>query len=79
VDLAAAALAGQAAPAREERKIVTVLFADLVGFTARAETMDPEDVRALLVPYHARLRDELMRFGGTVEKFGFPRGDRRFR
>ncbi len=53
----------------EERKVVTVLFADLVGFTSRAEQMDPEEVRALLRPYHARLRDELERFGGTVEKF----------
>jgi class 3 adenylate cyclase/tetratricopeptide (TPR) repeat protein len=57
------------AVAREERKVVTVLFADLVGFTSRAEKMDPEDVRALLAPYHARLREELERFGGTVEKF----------
>jgi class 3 adenylate cyclase len=57
------------APAREERKVVTVLFADLVGFTSRAEQMDPEDVRALLAPYHQRLRTELERFGGTVEKF----------
>ena len=48
---------------------MTVLFADLVGFTDRAERMDPEDVRALLGPYHARLRDELERRGGTVEKF----------
>jgi class 3 adenylate cyclase/predicted ATPase len=54
---------------REERKVVTVLFADLVGFTSRAEQMDPEDVRALLAPYHRRLRSELERFGGTVEKF----------
>src|SRR5919201_1545437 len=54
---------------REERKVVTVLFADLVGFTSRAETLDPEDVRALLTPYHQRLRSELERFGGTVEKF----------
>jgi class 3 adenylate cyclase/tetratricopeptide (TPR) repeat protein len=53
----------------EERKIVTVLFADLVGFTSRAEKMDPEEVRSLLRPYHARLREELERFGGTVEKF----------
>jgi class 3 adenylate cyclase len=53
----------------EERKVVTVLFADLVGFTARAELMDPEDVRAVLAPYHVRLRCELERFGGTVEKF----------
>jgi len=48
---------------------VTVLFADLVGFTARAEQLDPEDVRGLLAPYHAHLREELERFGGTVEKF----------
>src|ERR687895_1225912 len=58
-----------AAPAREERKVLTVLFADLVGFTSRAEEMDPEDVRALLGPYWERLREELERFGGTVEKF----------
>src|SRR5436190_16393300 len=58
-----------AAPALEERKVVTVLFADLVGFTSRAEQLDPEDVRALLAPYHQRLRSELERFGGTVEKF----------
>ncbi|HJR93798.1 MAG TPA: AAA family ATPase [Gaiellaceae bacterium] len=55
--------------AREERKVVTCLFCDLVGFTSRAERMDPEDVRGLLQPYHARLRSELERFGGTVEKF----------
>ena len=48
---------------------MTVLFADLVGFTFRAEQMDPEDVRALLSPFYARLRTELERFGGTVEKF----------
>src|SRR5207249_3332325 len=54
---------------RRERKVVTVLFADLVGFTARAEQLDPEDVEAILRPYHERLRAELERFGGTVEKF----------
>src|SRR5437868_9546373 len=54
---------------RKERKIVTVVFADLVGFTSRAETLDPEDVEAILGPYHERLRDELERHGGTVEKF----------
>jgi class 3 adenylate cyclase/tetratricopeptide (TPR) repeat protein len=54
---------------REERKIVSVLFADLVGFTSRAERLDPEDVRATLSPYYARLRGELERHGGTVEKF----------
>jgi class 3 adenylate cyclase/tetratricopeptide (TPR) repeat protein len=65
----AAPLAGAAPTRREERKVVSVLFADLVGFTARAEQLDPEDVRALLAPYHDRLRVELERFGGTVEKF----------
>ena len=58
-----------AVAAREERKVVTVLFADLVGFTSRSERLDPEDVRALLSPYYTRLRTELERFGGTVEKF----------
>ena len=57
-----------AAP-RRERKVVTVVFCDLVGFTSRAESMDPEDVEALLRPYHARVRAELERHGGTVEKF----------
>src|SRR5262245_59127880 len=56
-------------PAREERKVVTVLFTDLVGFTGRAERLDPEDVRATLSPYYARLRNEIERHGGTVEKF----------
>src|SRR5947199_6561071 len=62
-------LAVAASTQREERKVVTVLFCDLVGFTARAEQLDPEDVRAVLGPYHARVRDELARHGGTVEKF----------
>jgi class 3 adenylate cyclase/tetratricopeptide (TPR) repeat protein len=54
---------------RRERKVVTVVFCDLVGFTSRAESMDPEDVEALLRPYHERVRSELERYGGTVEKF----------
>jgi class 3 adenylate cyclase/tetratricopeptide (TPR) repeat protein len=62
-------LDGEARPLREERKVVTVLFADLVGFTARAERMDPEDVQRLLQPYHAHLRSVLERHGGTVAKF----------
>src|SRR6266540_735225 len=53
---------------REERKVVTVLFCDLAGFT-RVERLDPEDVSALLSRYQLRLRAELERFGGTVEKF----------
>ncbi len=54
---------------QEERKVVTVLFCDLVGFTAASEDSDPEDVRARIRPYHALLRQELERYGGTVEKF----------
>jgi len=54
---------------REERKIVTAVFVDLVGSTARAERLDPEDVRAVLRRYHETLRRELERYGGTVEKF----------
>ncbi len=62
-----AALTGEAP--REERKVVTVLFCDLVGSTARAERLDPEDVRALLSSFLERVRGDLERFGGTVEKF----------
>jgi class 3 adenylate cyclase/tetratricopeptide (TPR) repeat protein len=64
-----AALAPSAAPPREERKVVTILFTDLVGSTARAEGLDPEDVSATLSAYYGQLRAELERHGGTVEKF----------
>jgi class 3 adenylate cyclase/tetratricopeptide (TPR) repeat protein len=60
---------GVAAPPRTERKIVTVLFCDLVGFTARSDRADPEDVRALLRPFHALARAEIERHGGTLDKF----------
>ena len=63
------ALVPVTAPPREERKVVTILFTDLVGSTARAEGLDPEDVRAALSSYYAQLRGELERHGGTVEKF----------
>jgi class 3 adenylate cyclase len=53
----------------EERKIVTVLFVDLVGFTARAERLDPEDVRAIQTRYFGRVRAAIEAFGGTVEKY----------
>jgi class 3 adenylate cyclase/tetratricopeptide (TPR) repeat protein len=56
-------------PAQEERKIVSVLFVDLVGFTARSDRADPEDIRDLLRVYHSLVRREAERFGGTVEKF----------
>jgi class 3 adenylate cyclase len=45
------------------------VFVDLVGFTSRSESLDPEDVRAFLTPYYERVRSELERFGGRVEKF----------
>ena len=57
------------ASVQEERKVVTVLFCDLVGFTAASEAADPEDVRSRIRPYHAQLRHEIERYGGTVEKF----------
>jgi class 3 adenylate cyclase/DNA-binding SARP family transcriptional activator/tetratricopeptide (TPR) repeat protein len=53
----------------EERRVITCLYADLVGSTQAAERVDPEDVHARVAPYHVRVSDELRRFGGTVEKF----------
>src|SRR5436305_8534357 len=44
-------------PSGEERRVVSVIFVDLVGFTSRAERLDPEDVRAMLTPYYASLRE----------------------
>jgi len=67
--LACGAPLGTETPFREERRIVSVVFVDLVGFTSRSEQLDPEDVRAILTPYHGTVRDELESFGGVVEKF----------
>jgi class 3 adenylate cyclase/tetratricopeptide (TPR) repeat protein len=53
----------------EERKVVSILFADLIGFTASSDRADPEDVGARLRPYYRRLKQEIESFGGTVEKF----------
>src|SRR2546423_15407805 len=64
-----APLPGTPAEGRDERKIVSVLFCDLVGFTSRSERADPEDVRAALRAYHDSVRREIERFEGTVEKF----------
>ncbi|HET7676899.1 MAG TPA: adenylate/guanylate cyclase domain-containing protein [Candidatus Limnocylindrales bacterium] len=52
-----------------ERRLVTVLFADLVGFTTLAEGRDPEEVRELLSRYFELAREVIGRYGGTVEKF----------
>jgi class 3 adenylate cyclase len=54
---------------REERRVVSVIFVDLVGFTERSDQLDPEDVQAFLAPYHERARREIESFGGRVEKF----------
>ncbi len=67
--LACGASLEEEAPRREERRFVSVVFVDLVGFTSRSEQLDPEDVRAILTPYHGTVRDELESFGGVVEKF----------
>ncbi|MBA3366010.1 MAG: AAA family ATPase [Actinobacteria bacterium] len=56
-------------PQRESRKVVTVLFCDLVGSTALGESTDPEALRARMRRYFADLRAILARHGGTVEKF----------
>ena len=58
-----------AQPAHDERKLISVLFVDLVGFTARSDQADPEDVRETLESYHAKVRRPIEEFGGTVEKF----------
>jgi class 3 adenylate cyclase/tetratricopeptide (TPR) repeat protein len=54
---------------REQRKVVTVLFCDLVGSTALGESTDPEALRARLRRYFQDLRAILERHGGSVEKF----------
>ncbi|HEY6835885.1 MAG TPA: adenylate/guanylate cyclase domain-containing protein, partial [Gaiellaceae bacterium] len=57
------------APAAAERRLVSVLFADLVGFTAASEGRDPEDTRELLSRYFDVCRRLIGVYGGTVEKF----------
>ncbi len=62
---AAPAISGPVA----ERRLVSVLFADLVGFTTLAEGSDPEETRDLLTRYFDLARELIERYGGTVEKF----------
>jgi class 3 adenylate cyclase len=72
VDAVAPAPAAETAPAAEqatERRLVSVLFADLVGFTALSESRDAEEVRALLSRYFDTCRRLIELYGGTVEKF----------
>jgi class 3 adenylate cyclase/tetratricopeptide (TPR) repeat protein len=53
----------------EQRKLVAVLFADLAGFTALSERLDPEDIREIIDAYFSRWVAEIDRHGGVVEKF----------
>jgi len=66
---ASAAAAAPPAPPESERRLVSVLFADLVGFTTLSESRDPEEVRELLSRYFEEARRLIERYGGTVEKF----------
>src|SRR3954469_2895977 len=61
--------AGSVSPRVSERRVASLLFADLVGFTPLSEGRDPEDVRELLSEYFACARTVIARYGGTVEKF----------
>jgi class 3 adenylate cyclase len=58
-----------AAPKEEERKLVTMLFADLTGSTALGEQLDPERLRALLSEYFGAMASVIESWGGKVEKF----------
>ena len=53
----------------EERKLVTILFADVTGSTSLGESLDPEDFRALMGRYYEHAREVIGSFGGTLEKF----------
>lgn len=53
----------------QERRTVSILFADLAGFTQRSDQADPEDVGRILVPFHALAKEEIERFGGSLDKF----------
>ena len=52
-----------------ERRVTSVLFGDLVGFTTLSEARDPEEVRELLGRYFDTAREIIARYGGTIEKF----------
>jgi class 3 adenylate cyclase len=61
---------GAPAPAiAEERKVITALFCDLIGFTATSESADPEDVDRMLSAYFVMARAQIEAHGGLVEKF----------
>jgi len=53
----------------EERRVVTVMFADITGSTPLADRMDPEDMRAILSGYFNLMTEQIRKHGGTVEKY----------
>lgn len=57
------------APTADERKRITVLFSDLAGFTATSETMDPEEVHAIMDAYFSHMSPVITQYGGTIEKY----------
>jgi len=59
----------EALPVGEERKLVTVLFADVAGSTGLGERLDPEQLKEVLDAFLHAMRVELEAEGGTVEKF----------
>ena len=61
--------ASRAGHSREQRKVVTILFADVVGSTSLAGQSDPEVVRSMMSRYFKRVADVAGAYGGTVEKF----------
>jgi class 3 adenylate cyclase/tetratricopeptide (TPR) repeat protein len=69
IDAVAAAASATGAAPTAERRLVSVLFADLVGFTAWSESRDAEETRDLLSRYFELARTLIGRYGGTVEKF----------
>src|SRR4029077_13518533 len=64
-----ATLSTEQAPPTAERRLVSIVFADLVGFTTFSESRDAEDVREILSRYFDSCRRLIALYGGTVEKF----------
>ncbi len=69
VAVAAGPLAAESTDTGRERKVATMVFADLVGFTSLNESSDPELVQALVTRAFDRLSAEVARYEGTLEKF----------
>src|SRR5260370_10790897 len=55
--------------APEERRVVTIMFADITGSTPLADRLDPEDMRAILTGYFNLMTEQIRRHGGTVAKY----------